>query len=251
MVAGSVTDMRPGTVALVKGEAIDLGVGVGRDISLGARGHTTRLKVAAIFGDETPIPQITLTEQDFDHMFGAKDDRSVAIIVKKGISADESRRAVEEAIKAYPMVKVGSLADVKAQFTKALNQMFLLVGALLGLAIIISLIGIANTLTLSVVERTRESALLRALGLTRQGLRWMLSLEAVIMAVIGALMGVVLGTGFGWAALGSIFDGAVLGFPALRILAFVLIAGLAGLLAAVIPGRRAAKASIVESLASE
>jgi putative ABC transport system permease protein len=251
MVAGSVTDMRPGTVALARSEATNLGAGVGRDISLSAGGQATRLKVAAIFTDETPIPQVTLTEQDFHHLFGAKDDSSVAIIVKKGVSADESRRVVEEATKAYPMVKVGSLADVKAEFTKALNQTFLLVGALLGLAITISLIGIANTLTLSVVERTRESALLRALGLTRQGLRWMLSLEAVIMAVIGALMGVVLGTGFGWAALGSIFDGAVLGFPVLRILAFVLVAGLAGLLAAVVPGRRAAKASIVESLASE
>jgi putative ABC transport system permease protein len=158
---------------------------------------------------------------------------------------------VEETTKAYPMVKVGSLADVKAEFTKAVNQLFVLVGALLGLAIIISLIGIANTLTLSVVERTRESALLRALGLTKRGLRWTLSLEALIMAVIGALTGVVLGTGFGWAALSAVFDGAVLSFPVLRVLAFILVAGLAGLLAAVVPSRRAARASIVESLAGD
>jgi putative ABC transport system permease protein len=251
LVAGSITDLRPGTVALAKHQAMSLGVGVGRELSLSAGGQAIPLKVAAIFTDGTPIPSVTLTEEDFARAFGAKDDSMVAIMARKGVSGDESRRVVDEATKAYPMVKVGSLADVKAQFTSALNQMFLLVGALLGLAIIISLIGIANTLTLSVVERTRESALLRALGLTRQGLRRMLSLEAVIMAVIGALMGVVLGTGFGWAALGSIFDGAVLGFPVLRVLAFVLVAGLAGLLAAVVPGRRAAKASIVESLASE
>ncbi|GAB2828334.1 ABC transporter permease [Actinoallomurus bryophytorum] len=251
LVAGSITDLRPGTVALAKRQAMSLGVGVGRGLSLSAGGQAIPLKVAAIFSDEAPIPSVVITEEDFAHTFGAKDDTSVAIMAKKGVSADESRRVVEEATKAYPMVKVSSLADIKAEFTKALNQMFLLVGALLGLAIIISLIGIANTLTLSVVERTRESALLRALGLTRRGLRWMLSLEAVIMAVIGALLGVVLGTGFGWAALGSIFDGAVLGFPVLRVLTFVVVAGLAGLLAAVIPGRRAAKASIVESLASE
>jgi putative ABC transport system permease protein len=127
----------------------------------------------------------------------------------------------------------------------------MLVGALLGLAIIISLIGIANTLTLSVFERTRESALLRALGLTRDGLRWMLSLEAVIMAVIGALLGVVLGSGFGWAAVSAVADGAVLGFPVLRVVAFILVAGLAGLIAAVVPSRRAARASIVASLASD
>jgi putative ABC transport system permease protein len=251
LVAGSITDLRPGTVALEKGQAMFLGVGVGEQLRLGTGAKAMPLTVAAIFTSDAPIPSVTLTEQDFQHAFGAKDDTSVAILAKKGVSADESRRVVEETTKAYPMIKVGSVADVKAEFTKAVNQLFVLVGALLGLAIIISLIGIANTLTLSVVERTRESALLRALGLTKRGLRWMLSLEALIMAVIGALTGVVLGTGFGWAALSANFDGAVLSFPLLRVLAFILVAGLAGLLAAVVPSRRAAKASIVESLAAD
>ncbi|MDN3353914.1 ABC transporter permease [Actinomadura sp. DC4] len=251
VVAGSVTDLAPGTVALGEDEAKSLGVGVGRRLGLKTGTGVIPLKVAGVFADDEPIPSITIAEKDFDHAFGAKDDEKVAIMAKKGVSADESRRVVDQATAAYPMIKVASLTDIKAQFTDALNQLFVLFGALLGLAILISLIGIANTLTLSVVERMRESALLRALGLTRQGLRWMLSLEAVIMAVIGALLGVVLGTGFGWAALGVSFDGAVLGFPVLRIIAFVLVAGLAGLLAAVIPGRRAARASIVESLAGD
>jgi putative ABC transport system permease protein len=250
-VAGSVTDLRPGTVVLGRIRATALGMRVGGALSLTAGAQTIPLKVVAIVSDDSPVPAVTITEHDFERAFGARDDTSVAVMAKKGVPADESRRVVDAATKAYPMVRVGSLADVKAEFTKALNQLFVLVGALLGLAIVISLIGIANTLTLSVVERTRESALLRALGLTRQGLRRMLSLEAVIMAVIGALMGVVLGTVFGWAALSSVFDGAVLAFPVLRVLAFILVAGLAGLLAAVVPCRRAAKASIVESLAAD
>jgi putative ABC transport system permease protein len=251
VVAGSIVDLAPATVALDESEAKRLGVGVGRQLSLNTRTGAIPLKVAGIFTGDSPIPAVTINDQDFDRAFGVKDDEKIAVMVKKGVSADESRQVVEQATRAYPMVKVASLADIKDQFTGALNQLFVLVGALLGLAIIISLIGIANTLTLSVVERTRESALLRALGLTKQGLRWMLSLEAVIMAVIGALLGVVLGTGFGWAALSANFDGAVLGFPVLRILAFVLVAGLAGLLAAVVPSRRAAKVSIVESLAGD
>jgi putative ABC transport system permease protein len=251
VVAGSIVDLAPGTVALDEGEAKRLGVGVGRQLTLNTRTGAIPLKVAGIFTGDSPIPAVTITDQDFDRAFGAKNDKTIAVMVKPGVSADASRQVIEQATKAYPMVKVASLADIKAQFTKALNQLFVLVGALLGLAIVISLIGIANTLTLSVVERTRESALLRALGLTKQGLRWMLSLEAVIMAVIGALLGVVLGTGFGWAALNATFNGAVMGFPVLRILAFVLVAALAGLLAAVVPSRRAAKASIVESLAGD
>src|SRR5690606_40224871 len=81
---------------------------------------------------------------------------------------------------------------------------------LLGLAIVIALFGIANTLTLSVVERTRESALLRALGLTRRQLRRMLSVEALVMAVIGAFTGVVLGVAFGWAATNAMGDNNVI-----------------------------------------
>jgi putative ABC transport system permease protein len=251
LVAGSLADLKPGTVALQEDLAKSLGVGVGGELSLSRRTGALPLKVAAVFTGDTPMPAVTITTSDFQHAFGIKNDTTIYVVDKKGVSADDSRRVIDDATKAYPMVKVGSAADLKAQFTKALNQLFVLVGALLSLAIIISLIGIANTLTLSVVERTRESALLRALGLTKRGLRRMLSIEAVIMAVIGALIGVVLGTAFGWAALRATVHGAILGFPVLRVIAFVLVAALAGMLAAVLPGRRAARASIVESLAAE
>ncbi len=251
LVAGSLDGLRPGTIALEEDRAESLGVGVGRQLDLRTATGVLPLKVAAIFTGDTPMPPVTITEADFRRAFGVKNDTKVYIVARKGVSADASRKAVEDVTAAYPMVKVGSAADVKAQITKAIDQLLVLVGSLLGLAIVISLIGIANTLTLSVVERTRESALLRALGLTKRGLRRMLSIEAVIMAVIGALIGVVVGTACGWAALIAGIDGAVLGFPALRVIAFVLVAALAGMLAAVLPGRRAARASIVESIASE
>jgi putative ABC transport system permease protein len=251
VVAGSVTGLAPGSVALRDDTAKSYGVGVGRQVMLTRGARRLPLRVAAVFTGQAPIPDITINESDFDRTFGVRDDSSVYVMAAKGVSTDVSRQAVDDATKAYPTVKVGSLADVKAEFTKAFNQLFVLVGALLGLAIIISLIGIANTLTLSVVERTRESALLRALGLTRAGLRWTLSLEAVIMAVIGALLGVVLGSAFGWAAIKAVADGAVLGFPVLRVVAFVVVAGLAGLIAAVVPSRRAGRASIVASLAAD
>ncbi|WP_329240187.1 ABC transporter permease [Actinoallomurus sp. NBC_01490] len=251
IVAGSITDLAPGSVALHEDTAKSFGVGVGRQVTVTHGTQRLSLRVVAVFSGETPTPDVTINEADFDRTFGPKNDSAVYVKAKKGVSTDVSSQVVKDATKAYPMVKVGSLADMKEELTEAVDQLFVLVAALLGLAIIISLIGIANTLTLSVFERTRESALLRALGLTRDGLRWMLSLEAVIMAVIGALLGVVLGAGFGWAATSAILDGVVLGFPIVRIVAFILVAGLAGLLAAVVPSRRAAKASIVASLASD
>jgi putative ABC transport system permease protein len=249
--AGSLDDLRPGTVVLQDGRARALGVGVGRVLELRTATGVLPLTIAAIFTGGTPMPPVTITEADFQRAFGVRQDKAIYLVAHPGVPADASRQAVQNVTARYPMIKVGSVADLKAQITKALDQIFVLVASLLALAIIISLIGIANTLTLSVMERTRESALLRALGLTRRGLRRMLSIEAVIMAVIGALVGVVLGTVCGWAALVAGIDGAVLSFPAVKVIVFVLVAALAGTLAAVLPGRRAARAPIVSSLAEE
>lgn len=111
--------------------------------------------------------------------------------------------------------------------------------------------GIANTMALSVLERTRESAMLRALGLTRGQLRRMLSTEAVLLCLIGAGVGIGLGVLFGWAAASAILPNMVFGVPLGQIAVFVAVAVVAGLLASVLPGRRAAGTSISGALASE
>jgi putative ABC transport system permease protein len=249
--AGSLARLGPGAIALHTNTAKTLGAHAGQTVSLRTAGGTTPLTVVAILTGDTPMPPITITQADFDRLFGDKDDSAIYVVVKQGVSADDSRRVIDDVVKPYPMVKVGSAADVKGQLTDALNRIFVIVAALLGVAIVISLIGIANTLSLSVAERTRESALLRALGLTRGGLRRMLSLEAVITSIIGALIGVTLGTAYGWAAISTVQIDPVLGFPTVRILAFIVLAAAAGVLAAVLPARRAARTSIVTALADE
>ncbi|MEV5746246.1 FtsX-like permease family protein [Actinoallomurus sp. NPDC052308] len=251
LAAGSLTDLRPGAVVLRQDAPGGSDARVGGTVSLRTARGTTTLRVAAIISGESILPEVLLDESDFTRSFGAKDPHEVYLIAKKGVSTDASRAAVNDALKDYPAVRVSSAADIKDQLSKALDQVFLLVAALLALAIVISLIGIANTLTLSVVERTRESALLRALGLTRRGLRRMLSLEALIISLIGAFVGVVMGTALGWAAISAAVDGAVLGLPIGRIVLFILLAAVAGVAAAIMPGRRAARTSIVESLAAE
>lgn len=247
--AGSLTDLRPGAVILH--ERSGPGARVGGTVNVKTRQGTAALRVVAIVSGESILPDVLLDEADFTRSFGSKDPQQVFLIAKKGVSTTTSRTAVNDALKDYPIVQVQSAADIKDQLSKALDQLFLLVAGLLALAVVISLIGIANTLTLSVVERTRESALLRALGLTRRGLRRMLSLEALIISLIGALIGVVLGTALGWAAISAAIDGAVLGLPVGRIVLFMVLAAVAGVVAAIMPGRRAARTSIVESLAAE
>jgi putative ABC transport system permease protein len=142
----------------------------------------------------------------------------------------------------------------KAMFNQVIDLLLLVVTGLLAVAVFIALIGVANTLSLSVLERTRENSLLRALGLTRGQLRGMLALEAVLIAAVAAIIGSVLGVLYGWAgaqsALGT-FTEVTAVIPWGQVVAVVLVAAVAGLLASVLPAHRAAKLSPVAGLAMD
>lgn len=149
-------------------------------------------------------------------------------------------------------VDVQGAAVERAMFQKMIDTVLAVVVGLLAVAVIIALIGVANTLSLSVIERRRESATLRAIGLSRSQLRWMLAIEGMLIAGVGAVLGVVLGLLYGWA--GAMTALAVMGDVRLAVpwrdVAIVLaVALVAGLLASVVPGRAAARTSPVAALA--
>ncbi|MFC4114742.1 ABC transporter permease [Nonomuraea zeae] len=250
--AGSMTGFGAGQVALDEPAARRLGVRVGDSVSLTTTkaGEVTLRVVALLDGVQSQLPPVTVAEAPFDAYFGAVPDSRVLIGIKDGVPPERARAVVDAATAAYPVVQVTSSTEVRGQFDETLDMMLMIITGLLGLAILISLLGIANTLSLSVHERTRESALLRALGLTRAQLRSMLSIEALVLGVIGALVGVALGGFFGWAAMTAMLSDAVFSVPVVQIVLFVALSGLAGVLAAVLPARRAARASIVGSLAT-
>ncbi|XNY99917.1 FtsX-like permease family protein [Micrococcus luteus] len=156
--------------------------------------------------------------------------------------------------------QVSGGAPMRALYSTIIDTMLWIVVALLAVSVVIALIGVANTLSLSAIERTRENALLRALGLTKGGLRAMIALEAVLIAAVAAALGCALGLLYGWAGsqllLGELMDNVGRGSivaPAVPWLEFLLIVGvaaLAGLLASVMPSRRATRMSPVEGLAA-
>ncbi|MEV5894516.1 ABC transporter permease [Nonomuraea fuscirosea] len=252
VVSGSMSGLGAGRAAMEDSSAARLGVRVGDTVALRTeRAGTVSLEVVALLdGDQSSLPPVTVAERSFDAYFGAVPDSRVMIGIRDGVAAERARAVVDAAVAAYPTVRVSSSTEVRGQFDEALDMLLMIITGLLGLAVLISLLGIANTLSLSVHERTRESAMLRALGLTRPQLRRMLSIEALVLGLVGALVGVVLGVVFGWAAMRAMLDGARLAVPVTSIVLLVALSGVAGVLAAVLPARRAARASIVASLAA-
>ncbi|HEY5401045.1 MAG TPA: FtsX-like permease family protein [Trebonia sp.] len=251
MGSGSLSQVVDGTggIALTGAEAQQLGVAVGGRVSVGRQS----LRVVAIFSDGVLNEDALVSWQDFAAAFGAGDVTDVLVKARPGVSSTASASAVNAALAGYPLIGVTSQASLRAHMLSSVHKLTDLLAGLLATSIVIALAGMANTLSLSALERTRESALLRALGLTRGQLREMISLEAVLIGVLGAVVGVAFGIGFGW-AVGRAFlrtDGGTVSFPFLEMTGYIALAALAALLASVIPARRAARLPVIEGLAAD
>ncbi|MBW5420483.1 FtsX-like permease family protein [Streptomyces sp. BG9H] len=180
-------------------------------------------------------------------------DSAVYVNAAPGTDADALRARLEKTLDPYPQVQVRDQADYKELIRQQIAVMLYLVYALLGLAIVIAVLGVVNTLALSVVERTREIGLLRAIGLGRRQLRRMIRLESVVIAVFGAVLGLALGLVWGVAvqqvlALQGMKD---LAFPWATIVAVVIGSVVVGLAAALLPALRASRMNVLEAIAHE
>jgi putative ABC transport system permease protein len=253
MKQGSISDVVPGTIGLQDNQLKSLNAAVGQTLTATApNGRSVPLKVVAVYQDSgIGMPETAVSVSDFQKLVPGTGPDSVSVLARSGVSPAASRAAIEAAVGDDQLLTVNSVADYKNQLNSSLNQILALFTGMLGLAILIALIGIANTLSLSVLERTRESALLRALGLTKQQLRRMLMIEAMLMAVLGVSLGIVMGGGFGWALVSLVSKATGVGslaIPYTQLLVYVLAGALAGVLAAVVPARRAARQTVAAAI---
>jgi putative ABC transport system permease protein len=180
-------------------------------------------------------------------------DAFIYATVDEGTDIETVRPAVDEALADFPNVTVQDQSEFKDEIAGQINQLLQIIYALLGLAVIISILGIVNTLALSVVERTREIGLLRAVGMSRKQLRSSIRWESVVIAVFGAVLGIGLGLVFGVSLQRVLVEQgiSVLSIPWALLLVFLIVAALVGVLAALWPARRAARMDVLAAISTE
>ncbi len=172
---------------------------------------------------------------------------------RQGADAAAVRADLDKATASLPTVAVLDNQEYAEQLTAQVDQLLNMIYALLGLAIVIAVLGIVNTLALSVIERTREIGLLRAIGVTRPQLRRMITLESVIIALLGSVLGVALGVAFGAALQHALADSGLdrLVLPWEQLALYLVAAVVVGVVAALWPARRAARLDLLQAIATE
>jgi putative ABC transport system permease protein len=252
--SGSLSDLRNGTMLMEAHQADSEGVEVGDQQSVEFPGGDEKLTIAGTFNGSPVVPANYLVTTQTMAGGGIKPADSMIYITKDAAaSATQVGDAIEQEIKDVPTVKLQDQTQYAQSQRDQINQLLALVYALLALAIVIAVLGIINTLALSVIERTREVGLLRAVGMSRRQLRRMVRLESIAISVLGAVLGVVMGLIFGVALQQAIADQGidVLKIPVIQLVVFIALAAVVGVLAAVLPARRAAKLDVLRAITTE
>jgi putative ABC transport system permease protein len=251
---GDLADLTGDSMVVEEQRAAEIGVSVGDsvDVDLPTGGRT--LKVVGLFEGLPGVFTHYLAPLDTLAVGGfTPADNSAYVVLEQGADPAAVREDIEQVIADRPTVTLKDQAAYAAEQRAPIDQTLYLIYALLGLAIVIAVLGIVNTLALSVIERTREVGLLRAVGVSRRQLRTMVRLESIVIAVLGATLGVVLGVAFGLALLRTLIDDGltVVQVPVGQLAAFVAAAGFVGVLAAVWPARRAARLDVLRAITTE
>lgn len=239
-----VEGLAPGVVLLDPTTAANAGVVDGGTVTVPWGRATAR--VAKVGAPVAPVSDVS----------GRQGRAVVWLRMADDADPDEVSNALNRAAADEGGLQVSSPAAARAELDRAVDAVLLVTIALLAVAVLIALVGVGNTLGLSVIERTRESALLRALGLTGRQLRGMLAVEAAVLSAVAVVLGVAMGIGYGWAGIATLFadiadDGVPLVVPWARIALVAAVAIVAGLLASVLPARHAARVAPAAALAGE
>ncbi|MEW2403776.1 FtsX-like permease family protein [Streptomyces sp. NPDC046862] len=255
-VHGSLNDLGAHGIALTKSEADKQGLKTGDTTRLTfTDGTKETFTVRAVYGRSELAGDYVITRAAWEPHRTQDSDTLVAVSFKDGVSTADGKAAVEKAADRYGKPEVQTRDEYAQSSAGGIDMMLTLVYALLALAVLIALLGIANTLTLAIHERTRELGLLRAVGQTRAQLRAMVRWESVLVAAFGTAGGLGLGAFLGWVlveASDSASDSAfAFALPPVQLAVVVLVGLAAGAVAGLRPARRAARLDVLRAIATE
>ena len=257
MTAGSLSALGRGEVVVAEDVATERHLQVGDTLAMTfPRDGEQQLRIVGLMNDKTVQALSTsyiVSTDTYSAHYAEDVDATVYVALADGADPAKARSALDTAVSAFPNAQVRDQAEAAAGRVAAVEQVLGLITVLLCFAVLIALLGITNTLALSIVERTREIGLLRAVGMTRAQLRWMVRAEAVLVAAVAVVIGVLLGVGLGIATLAGLSGGTdmVVSVPAGQLVVTVVLAVLAGLAAGLLPARRAARLDVLAAIATQ
>ncbi|MEU5710132.1 MULTISPECIES: ABC transporter permease [Streptomyces] len=216
-------------------------------------GKAQRLTVAGVYEGNDMLNGIILDNKVLTPHLSDPADMQVMVKTTDGAS-DAAKDRLEKALGTNPAIKVQDKKDISNEIAQMFTLMLNMVYGLLGMAVIVAVLGVINTLAMSVFERAQEIGMLRAIGLDRRAVKRMVRLESLVISLFGGVLGIGLGVFFGWAAgelLGTKMPTYELVLPWGRMTVFLLLAGVVGVLAALWPARRAARLNMLTAIKAE
>ena len=212
-------------------------------------GKQATLKILGIYRDPMMLNGIVVSTSGYNALFPTPQTFMVVAKAQPGADIAATQKAIQAALASTPTAEVQTSEQYKEGTVDLVNQLLLLIYGLLALSVIISLFGIVNTLVLAVYERTREIGLVRAIGMSRGQVRATVRYESVITSIIGAIMGIVVGIVFAWVVTTRFAgQGITFSIPGSQLVVFLVLAVIVGVIAAILPARRAARIDILEAI---
>jgi putative ABC transport system permease protein len=260
LVEGS-ADLGPGEIVINEGTADDEGLGIGDEIGVtfldDRRAAADRVATVGGIYDDTRaaggIGSYVLNLDDWNAALAVPTDNQVFVQLADGVTVAQAEPEIEAVVEPFATAEVQSVDEYKDAIGGQLDLLLNLVVGLLALAVIIAMLGIANTIALSVLERTRELGLLRAVGMRRRQVRAAIRWESIIISLFGTVLGLAFGLLGGWGIVRALRDEGfgVFEIPYATLIGLAVVASVLGLVAAVVPAWRASRMNVLTAISTE
>ena len=250
-VSGGLADVHGANLAVDDKTAADRGWKQGQTFTVALPGSSEQMRIAAVYRSDLGASGLIAERTELERLGWPHQDGTVFAVLKPGADAAATSSALATTLASYPNVVARDAAQQKEAMRAQVRQLLALVYGMLALAVVIALLGIVNTLALSIVERTREIGLLRAVGATRRQVRRMITWESLVIALYGSVLGAALGLLVGQAFARAMRDEGIteVAVPWGTLMVVLVLACAMGLVAAILPARRAAGLDVLASIA--